>query len=221
MRLTIKLLFCFYVLLCSYVHLHPSSTTSSLSLINQLPVSTETLQHASSYGICQPNLLRQQVLEMEVQLWAPNLEALCNGYVKQDICQLSQNVKLSKARIYFRPKYTPDEKGRQALYCDLRPAAQEGGDFLTLWGKGRGKDRLMHIRCQCAPLYHGSKMDKDKEEGSVVPRKYYRVSTYTKDRKNQRHGRKEINGSHRTTSDHCISKVEERCPFICPVMDTS
>jgi hypothetical protein len=77
------------------------------------------LQQAALYKISQLNLPRQQVLEMEVQLWVPNLEALCDGYVKQDICQLSQNFKLSKARIYFPPQYTPDKKGRLALYHDI------------------------------------------------------------------------------------------------------
>jgi hypothetical protein len=98
------------------------------------------LQQATLYEISQLHLPRQQVLEMEVQLRVPNLEALCDGYVNQDTCQLSWNFKLSKARIYFPTKYTPDKKGRQALYHDIRRAAQDGGDSLTLWGKGRGKE---------------------------------------------------------------------------------
>jgi hypothetical protein len=77
------------------------------------------LQQATLYELSQLNLPRQQVLEMEVQLWVPNLKALCDGYVNQDICQLSQNFKLSKAQIYFPPKYTPDKKGRQTLYHDI------------------------------------------------------------------------------------------------------
>jgi surface antigen len=58
----------------------------------------------------------------------------------------------------------------------------------------------MYIGCQCAHLYRaGSKMDK---EGSVVPCKDYRVSTYTKDCQNHSHGKKGINGSHHhTTTD--------------------
>ncbi len=63
------------------------------------------LQQAASYKISQLNLPRQQLLEMEVQLRVPNLEALCDGYVNQDIYQLSQNFKLTKAQIYFPPKY--------------------------------------------------------------------------------------------------------------------
>jgi hypothetical protein len=39
------------------------------------------------------------------------------------------------------------------------------------------------------------------KEGSVVPREDYRATTFTNDRKNQRHGIKGINGSHRTTFD--------------------
>jgi hypothetical protein len=61
------------------------------------------LQQAALYKISQPNLLRQQLLEMEVQLCVPNLVSLCDAYVNQDICQLSQNFKLSKAQIYFPP----------------------------------------------------------------------------------------------------------------------
>jgi hypothetical protein len=152
----------------------------------------------------QLNLPRQQVLQIEVQLQVPNLEALCDGYINQDICQLSQNFKLSKAQIYFPPKYTPDKKGRQALYHDIRRAAQDGGDSLTLWGKGRGKEQSMYIRCQCAPLYQGSKTDK---QGLVVPQADYRATTFTSDCKNQRHGIKGINGSHHTTLDRCVGRT--------------
>jgi hypothetical protein len=172
------------------------------------------LQQAALYKISQLNLPRQQVLEMEVQLWVPNLEALCDGYVNQDICQLSQNFKLSKARIYFPLKYTPDKKGRQALYHDIRRAAQDGGGSLTLWGKGRGKEQSRYIRCKCAPHYRGSKTDK---QGSVVPRADYRATTFTNDRKNQWQGIKGINGSHRTTLDHLTSKGDERYPFSCSI----
>ena len=72
----------------------------------------------------------------------------------------------------------------------------------------------MYIRCQCAPLYRGSKTDK---QGSVVPRADYRATTFTNDRKNQRHGIKGINGSHRTTLDRRTSKSDERCPFSCSI----
>jgi hypothetical protein len=159
------------------------------------------------------------VLEMEVQLRVPNLEALCDGYVKQDICLLSKNFQLSKAKIYkakiyLPPQYTPDKKGRLALYHDIRRAAQDGGDSLTLWGKGRGKEQSMYIRCQCAPLYRGSKTDK---QGSVVPRADYRATTFTNNRKNQRHSIKGINGSHRTTLDRRTSKGDERCPLSCSI----
>jgi hypothetical protein len=172
------------------------------------------LQQSALYKISQLNLPRQQVLEMEVQLCVPNLVSWCDGYVNQDICQLSQNFKLSKARIYFPPKYTPDKKGRLALYHDIQRAAQDGGDSLTLWGKGRGKDQSMYIRYQCAPLYQGSKMDK---QGSVVPREDYRATTFTNDRKNQRHGMKGINGCHCTTLDRRTSKGDEPCPFTCSI----
>jgi hypothetical protein len=134
---------------------------------------------------------------------------LCDGYVPP---QLSQNFKLSKARIYFPPQYTPDKKGRLALYHDIRRAAQDGGDSLTLWGKGRGKEQSMYIRCQCAPLYQGSKTDK---QGSVVPWAHYRATTFTNDRKNQRHGMKGIKGSHHTTLDCRTSKGNERSCSIC------
>jgi hypothetical protein len=172
------------------------------------------LQQAALYKIYQLNLPRQQVLEMEVQLRVPNLEALCDGYVKQDICQLSQHFKLSIAQIYFPLQYTPDKKGRLALYHDIRRAAQDGGDSLTLWSKGRGKEQSMYIRCQCAPLYRGSKTDK---QGSVVPWADYQATTFTNDRKNQQLGMKEIKGSHGTTLDCRTSKGDERCPFSCSI----
>jgi hypothetical protein len=57
------------------------------------------LQQAALYEISQLNLLRQQLLEMEVQVCVPNLVSLCDVYAKQDIYQLSLNFKLSKGRI--------------------------------------------------------------------------------------------------------------------------
>ncbi len=53
-------------------------------------------------------------------------------------------------------------------------------------------------------------MDK---QGTVVPHGDYRASTFTNDRKNQRHGIKGINGPHRTTLDRRASKGDEACPF--------
>jgi hypothetical protein len=64
----------------------------------------------------------------------------------------------------------------------------------------------MYIRCQCAPLYRGSKTDR---QGSVVPQADYRATTFTNDRKNQRHSMKGIKGSHRTTLDCRTSTGDE------------
>jgi hypothetical protein len=111
------------------------------------------LQQAALYGISQLNLPRQHLLEMEVQVCVPNLVSLCDVYVNQDICQLSLNFKLSKGQIYFHLKYTPDKNGRLALCHNIRRATQHGGDSITLWGKGKGKDQSLYIRCQCAPIY--------------------------------------------------------------------
>jgi hypothetical protein len=192
-----------------------SNTQDTVPHLQQAALSEiAVLQQSALYEISQLNLPRQQVLEMKVQLCVPNLVSLCDGYVIQDICQLSQNFKLSKAQIYFPPKYTPDKKGRLALHHDIRRAAQDGGDSLTLWGKGRGKDQSMYMRCQCAPLYRGSKTDK---QGSIVPREDYRATTFTNDRKNQQHVMQGINGSHRTTLDRRTSKGDERCPFACSI----
>ncbi len=118
-----------------------SNTQDNVQQLQQAAISEiRKLQQAALYEISQLNLPRQQLLEMEVQLCVPNLVSLCDVYVKQDICQLSQNFKLSKVRIYFHLKYTPDKKGRLALYHDIQRAAQDGGDSLTLWGKERGKE---------------------------------------------------------------------------------
>ena len=69
----------------------------------------------------------------------------------------------------------------------------------------------MYIRCQCAPIYQGSKTDK---QGLVVPREDYQATTFTNDHKNQRHGMKGINGSHHASTLDCYtSKGDEHCPF--------
>jgi hypothetical protein len=93
------------------------------------------LQQAALYEISQFNFPRQQLLEMKVQVCGPDLVSLCDVDVKQDICQLSLNLKLSKDQIYFHLKYTPDKKGRLALFHDIQRAAQHSGDSLSLWGK--------------------------------------------------------------------------------------
>jgi hypothetical protein len=132
------------------------------------------------------------------------------GYVKQDIVELLESVKHSKAEIYFPPKYTPDPVGRQALFDDLRRAAQEGGDCLTLSGRGNGKMQSMYVRCQCAVLYRGNKIDK--ADGSIIARDDYRKTTYSNNRKNNRPGQPGRTGSHRTSTNR-RSSTDDRCPF--------
>jgi hypothetical protein len=53
----------------------------------------------------------------------------------------------------------------------------------------------MYIRCQCAIIYCGSKVD---STGSIVDRSDYQNTTFCNDRKNNRHGQKGTNGSHQT-----------------------
>ena len=102
---------------------------------------------------------RQGILEMEVDVRLPSMPTpAC--FTKQDICSLIHHNRLSKALIYFHPKYSLDKTGRDELYADLGRAALIGGDRLTLWGKGKAKLQSMYIRCQCAVLYRGSKVDK-------------------------------------------------------------
>jgi hypothetical protein len=89
-----------------------TNTLNSVPQLQQVALSEiAKLKEAALYKTSQLNLPRQQLLEMEVQLSVPNLGALCDGYVNQDICQLSP--------MYFPPKYTSNKKGRQALYHDI------------------------------------------------------------------------------------------------------
>jgi hypothetical protein len=74
-----------------------------------------------------------------------------------------------------------------------------------------GKLQVMYICCQCAIIYRGSKIDK--VTGSLIDCSEYRNATYSNDRKNQRHGQKGRNASHRTSSDCHITKSNHRCPF--------
>ena len=165
-----------------------------MSTISNAPVKNVLqLQKAVLYEIDQLNLPRQPVMEMEVEVHLPNL-LFPPGYFKQDLCTLIVNNKLGKGLLYFPPKYPADENGRQQLFDDLRRAAQKGGDCLTLWGKGGGKNQSMYIRCQCAALYRGNKVDTS--TGSIVARSDYRNTTYCNDGKNNRPGRKGKNGSH-------------------------
>jgi hypothetical protein len=69
-----------------------SNTQDTVPHLQQAALSEiAVLQQSALYEISQLNLPRQQVLEMEVELCVPNLVSLWDGYVIQDICQLSQN----------------------------------------------------------------------------------------------------------------------------------
>jgi hypothetical protein len=72
----------------------------------------------------------------------------------------------------------------------------------------------MYIRCQCTPLYRGSKTDK---QVSVVPLEDYRATSFTSNRKNQEHRIKGTNGSKCTTINLRTSKGDECCPFSCSI----
>ena len=71
------------------------------------------------------NKPREGFLEMEVDVRLPFMP-LTPSFAKQDICSVIYNNRLSKALLYFRPKYTLDNNGRDALYADLHPAALAG-----------------------------------------------------------------------------------------------
>jgi hypothetical protein len=171
------------------------------------------LQRAVLYEINQLNGPRLGVIEMEVDVRVPSM-SLPSSFVKQDICRLIQQNKFTNAHIYFLPKYTLDQEGRDALYTDLLRASLLGGDRVTLWGKGNKKSKgqqCMYIRCQCGIIYRGDKIDK--VTGKIIERDDYRNTTYSNDRKNQRHGQSGRNASHRTVSDRRLTKDEDACPF--------
>ena len=73
---------------------------------------------------------------MEVDVHLASMP-LVPSYAKQDICSVIHENRSSKALIYFSPKYTLDDDGRDALYADIHPSALAGGDRLTLWGRGK------------------------------------------------------------------------------------
>jgi hypothetical protein len=164
------------------------------------------LQDDVLHEISQLKKPRQGIIEMEVDVRLPNM-AFPSCYAKQEIYSVVVNLKISKALVYFLPKYSFDKEGRDEPYSNIRRAALAGGDSLTLWEKGRGKKQVMHIRCQCAVIYHGSKVDK--ETGAIINRSDYRNSTYQNDCKNQRHGQKGKNASHRTSINRCLTKHDD------------
>ena len=83
------------------------------------------LQNFVLYEISKLKSRRLPVMEMEVELCLSNSFDTPPCYMKQDLFQLIQNYKDSrpKAVIYFSSKYTPDEKGRKALFHDLLRSA--------------------------------------------------------------------------------------------------
>jgi hypothetical protein len=175
----------------------------------------EKLQQAVLYELEQLNQPRPGIMDMDVDICLPNM-TLPFCFAKQDLCTVIQNNRFSDARIYFSPtKYTPSDEGRKNLWYDLQRSANDGGDVLSIWGKGsgtkgKGDRQSMWIRCQCAPVYRAQKFDKS---GSMVHRDDYRNTTYCNDRKNNRRGQKGRNASHRTTINRRVSTEEERCTF--------
>jgi hypothetical protein len=177
----------------------------------------EKLQQAVLYELEQLNQPRPGIMDMEVDVCLPNtILPFC--FAKQDMCTIIQNNRFSDARIYFSPtKYTPDEEGRKNLWNDLQQSANDGGDVLSLWGKGlgtkgKGDKQSMWIRCQCTPVYRDKKFDKS---GSIILRDDYRNTTFCNDRKNNRRGQKGRNGSHRTTINRRISlRRRKDVPFL-------
>jgi hypothetical protein len=117
----------------------------------------------------------------------------------------------TKSLISFHPKYTPDVTGKDELYADLIRAALVGGDHILSVGKGNSKDQCLYLRCQCSIIYRGSKVNKI--SGDIVERPDYQNKTYCNDCKNQRHGQKGMNGSHKTGIDRHLSRDHARCPF--------
>jgi hypothetical protein len=156
------------------------------------------------------NLRRQATMEMEAYVTLPSM-SFQPCYTQQDICSLIHSNRISQTLIYFSPEYSLDDKGKGELLADLQKAALAGGDVLSSWGRGRGKDQVMYLRCQCSIIYRGSKVDK--VSGSIVERTDYRNTTYSNDRKNNRHGQKGKNSSHKTSIDRRLNKGEARCMF--------
>jgi hypothetical protein len=181
-----------------------------LTMTTTSAVTVHELQLAVLHEINLLSQPRQGVIEMEVDLRLA-LMPLPPCFVKPDICSVIDTNSLSKALIYFRPQYTFDKKGREALYCDIQRAALIGGDRLTLWGRGKVPKQEMYICCQCSPIYRGSKVDK--VTGSLLGRTDYRNATYCNNRKNQRHGQTGRNASHRTGAECRLTSDEGRCPF--------
>ncbi len=87
---------------------------------------------------------RHGILEMEVDVRLPSMpHPAC--FTKQDICSLIHHNRLSKAPIYFCPKYLLDKTRQDELYADLGRAALVGGNCLTLWGRGKASTQVMYI----------------------------------------------------------------------------
>jgi hypothetical protein len=157
---------------------------------------------------------RLGIIEMEVDVGLPSLP-LSPSFSKQDICSVIHQNRLSKALVYFSPKYTHDQTGRAELYADLRKAALQGGDRISLWGRGKGKNQAMYIGCQCSILYRGTKIDQS--NGAIIPYSDYRNGTYSNDRKNNWHGPKGRAASRRTGIVCSTTQDEGRCTFSLPV----
>jgi hypothetical protein len=116
------------------------STTKVLTMTNTSAVTVHELQLAVLHEIILLSLPRQGVIELMLDVRLASMP-LSPCFFKQNICSAIHNNRLSKALVYFSPKYTYDKEGREALYCDIQWAALIGGDRLTLWGRGKAKKR--------------------------------------------------------------------------------
>jgi hypothetical protein len=98
----------------------------------------QKLQQAVLYELQQLNEPRPGIRDMEVDICLPNT-ILPFYFAKQGLCMVIQNNKNSNAHVYFPPtKYTLDSQGRKNLWNNLQRSTNDGGDVLSIWGKGRG-----------------------------------------------------------------------------------
>ena len=173
-------------------------------------------------------------ITLDVSLSSANMPP--SSYTTENICSLIKTHKHSNAYIYLHPKYStpapldpsdvddtissqPPEAPIKILLRNLQRAAVKGNDCLVSSGRNKYMKRqnkrtdptLLYLRCQCAGIYTGDKVDS--ASGKRKGRDDYRKSTITKDRKNGRSGKKGKQGSHRTDSVLRFNKSEQYCRF--------
>ena len=154
-------------------------------------------------------------------IYPDEVPSFCNREpVSANICQLLNQNRNLKGKLYFHPRYTYPSPNLPLLMKDLQKAAFAGGDIIVNGGGVkssilRQEWQVMRLVCQCSQIYRGKKFNKQTQ--SIVENDNYRNEAISNKRRCTRVGIMGAHGPHKTSTTRRLSADADRCPFLLPI----